>query len=385
MKTSNFKQSLVGVLSCWLLGSALAFPPAPFYQIYGVVRNEQGTPLGDQTGRVILSGVYSAFGIATLSNGAVTGVTILNGGGGFTSSPVVTFSAPAGSDGSGASGVAVLTDGVVTDVTVTNGGSGYTGEVTVGITGGGALPVEIVTSMTDTTLGIGINYALSVPMDSATSSQLFEVSAMRPMLPFTIRVVIDGVNYVPMQIVGATTPYWTQIVNQQNNPSASVQGGHWAVGLPAGKLRLDLWLGEDANGDGLPDAWQWNVVNSDPSGRLSDFTQVLPGDDLSGNGMTNMDKFIAGVYAMEVRDGLHFQVDSITDGIAKLHFQAISGRTYHIASSSDLVTWQEVEPFSESDDAADLRTHYLAETSKVLNIYVPLTELKQKYFKLYVE
>jgi len=383
MKTSIIKYTLILVGMVFSL--AQAYPPAPYYQIYGTLRNEQGTPLSSNTGAVILSGVYSAFGKATVSNGSVTSVTVINGGAGFTSACRVMFGGDLADGGTPATGIAVLTDGVVTGITVTDGGSGYTGEGIVGVVEDGVAAVDIVRSIIDSSIAPGVNYSLSVPMDAFTSDQFYDVSVMRPMLPFTIRVVIDGVNYVPIQIVAATSSYWTDKINAVNNPAVNVNGGHWAIGLPSGKLRLDLWLGVDANGDGLPDAWQWNVVNSDPTGRLSDFTEVLPGADLSGNGMTNMEKFLTGVYAMELRDGLHFEVDSITDGIAKLHFQAIAGHTYHISTSLDLSNWDDPVSFSVNSDGSDPHPYYLADSSKVLNIYVPLVDEKQNFFKLYVE
>jgi hypothetical protein len=379
MKTFPFYLALI---ACLLTVTADAYPPAPHYQIYGTVRDEQGSHLVTSEGEVILSGVYAAYGAASVFGGGVTGGTILNGGVGFISAPTVTFSSDTGS---GAAGMAVLTDGVVTGVTITQSGSGYGSAVTIGFSGGGAAPLEIVRSTTDQAIAPAINYSLSVPMDSGTFAQLYDVSAMRPLLPFTIRVVIGGVNYVPIQIAAATSPLWTDKINSQNSPSISTAGNYWAVGLPAGKLRLDLWLGVDSNGDGLPDAWQWEVVNSDTTGKLTDFTQVDPHADLSGNGMSNMSKFLTGVYALELQDGLHFEVDSVTDGIAKLRFQAITGRTYHISSSTDLQTWTKPQPFSLEIDGTNVQSYYLADSSKILNIYVPQGNSVQHFYQLYVE
>jgi hypothetical protein len=360
--------SILALLCCLGDIPAGAYPPAPFYTIYGTVRDDHGNPLASGNGVVVMSGHYAAFGTAAVSSGAITGVTILNGGSGIN-----------------AAGVAVLTNGVVTGITVTNSGSGYTSPATVGITGGGAHAVEIVRSATDSSIAPGINYSLSVPMDSAVTSQLYDVTVMRPLLPFTIRVVIDGVNYVPMQIAGAASAFWRSRINSVNSPGISSQGSNWAVGLPAGKLRLDLTLGVDSNNDGLPDEWQWDVVNSDTTGRLTDFSQVDPNADFSGNGMTNMGKFLTGVYALEALDGLHFEIDSITNGIAKLHFQAITGRTYHIVSSDDLKTWTNPQPFSVSSDGLNPKSYHLAASTEILNIYVPLVVSKKKFFNLYVE
>jgi hypothetical protein len=361
--------------------TANAFPPAPYYQIYGTVRDDQGNPLSTGQGTVILSGFYSAFGTASVSGGMISTTTLLNGGSGFTGAPTVTFS---GGPGTGATGTAILTNGVVTGVAVTNPGSGYTAPVTFGITGGGSQPLEVIRSTTDSTIAPAINYSLSVPMDSGTNSQLYDVTAMRPSLPFTIRVVISGVNYVPMQIAAATTPYWTSQINGNNSPEISSTGNHWAIGLPAGKLRLDLWLGVDSNNDGLPDDWQWNVVNSDSTGELTDFTQIDP-NGMGRNGLTYYQNYILGTYPLEPSDGMNFEIDSITNGIAKLHFQAITGRTYRISSSVDMEDWTPAEPFSLKTDASNPGTYHRAEAAKIQDIYVPMAEAPKKFFRLHVE
>jgi hypothetical protein len=66
---------------------------------------------------------------------SISGVTITNGGSGYTSPPVVTFSAPTETWGITATGVARLTDGVVTSIDMISNGRGYTGSPTVNIDG----------------------------------------------------------------------------------------------------------------------------------------------------------------------------------------------------------------------------------------------------------
>ena len=63
----------------------------------------------------------TALGTAVVYNGFVVGVTIINGGRGYLSSPSITF---VGS-GSGATATATISNGVVTQVTMINPGAGY--------------------------------------------------------------------------------------------------------------------------------------------------------------------------------------------------------------------------------------------------------------------
>lgn len=87
----------------------------------------------------------SAKASAAVRNGAVTGVSISNGGGAYASTPSVVFS---GGGGSGAAGIPVMLGGAVVGVTVTSGGSGYTGAPSVSFSGGGiAAPAPATISL----------------------------------------------------------------------------------------------------------------------------------------------------------------------------------------------------------------------------------------------
>jgi hypothetical protein len=74
---------------------------------------------------VILS---TATATATVTSNAVSAVTVVSGGSGYTSVPSVTFS---GGAGTGAAATATVSGGVVTAINVTAGGSGYTSTPTV--------------------------------------------------------------------------------------------------------------------------------------------------------------------------------------------------------------------------------------------------------------
>jgi hypothetical protein len=74
---------------------------------------------------VILS---TATATATRTANAVSSVTVVSGGSGYTAVPAVTFT---GGGGTGAAATAVVTGGVVTAINVTAGGSGYTTDPTV--------------------------------------------------------------------------------------------------------------------------------------------------------------------------------------------------------------------------------------------------------------
>jgi len=61
---------------------------------------------------------------ATVAGGIITGVTVVNGGSGYTSAPQISAVSPSG-QGSGAAFTSAISGGSITGITVTNGGSGY--------------------------------------------------------------------------------------------------------------------------------------------------------------------------------------------------------------------------------------------------------------------
>ena len=75
---------------------------------------------------------------------SIESVTITNGGSGYTTPPVVTFSSPSESWGITATGAAVLTNGVVTSIDMISNGRGYTSTPTVTIDGAATGTVNIL-------------------------------------------------------------------------------------------------------------------------------------------------------------------------------------------------------------------------------------------------
>ncbi len=220
----------------------------------------------------------------------------------------------------------------------------------------------IAQGLTDPSFGVGINYTLRIPMDAGTAGQLYEVNAMRPLLPFTVDVVIGGVHYVPIQMNGKT----------------------WGMGNPGQWIRLDLTLGVDANNDGLPDAWQQAVVNSDKTGKITNINQVGPNVDLSGNGLTNMQKFLLGVSALDTLDGVKIDVVGIANGVVHLRMLAVTGRTYTLKSSADSVHWSP-QDFSSDPTGANPASSLVASAVGAVDVYVTWASAEHGYFQLFAQ
>ena len=235
-----------------------------------------------------------------------------------------------------------------------------TGSGTIILSGAGN--VEVVRTVSDMKAGPDLNYALSVPMDVGSNSLLYSVSAMRPLLPFTIRVVIKGVSYVPIEMAGAT----------------------WNVGDPSATTRLDLTLGIDSDGDGLPDQWEYDLINGDTTGRLHSLTDVNPNDDLDGDGQTNLAEYQAGTYALEQSDGLKLEFVELKDGVAHLRFFAIPSRSYSISSSLNLNEYIP-QSFSLVATGTNPGMSYRSDDLRTVDVYVPTSGEGKNFYMLHVK
>src|SRR5262245_25342147 len=97
---------------------------------------------------------------------------------------------------------------------------------------------EPIISSIDPRLEPGINYRLNLSMDSGSAPDLYKVTALQPNVPFRLRVKIGNVTYLPMEMVA----------------------NYATLGQPAESTRIGLTRGVDADGDGLPDAWQQLLI-----------------------------------------------------------------------------------------------------------------------------
>jgi hypothetical protein len=191
-------------------------------------------------------------------------------------------------------------------------------------------------------LGPGFNYRLEVPMDAGLTADAYRPTALRPTVPFTIKVQIGSATYLPMEL----------------------QGRYAALGRPAQTTRLDLTLGEDSDSDGLPDAWERALIAM--LGADLSLAEIRPEDDADGDGLTNLQEYLASTYAFDPADGLRLDLAGLDQGRPQFEFLAIRGRTYGILVSTNLSNWAPVMfrpvgstadvPLMDAFVATDVRT-----------------------------
>lgn len=209
----------------------------------------------------------------------------------------------------------------------------------------------------------GVNYQLKVPMDAGMSDDLYKPTALRPTVPFLLRVHIKQKEYLPIEM----------------------RGDYTYLGQPGQKTRIDLTLGEDSDSDGIPDAWE-RALLAMSGGNNTNLAAINPQDDFDGDGLSNLAEYISGNYAFDSQNGFSLKMLGLHNGRTQLEFMAIRGRTYTVYSSVDFWDWTPVKFQVPAQDNV-VRDYYYATDIRILQIEVvsPVDQPVKRFFKLIVQ
>ena len=197
------------------------------------------------------------------------------------------------------------------------------GEVILRINGDEVSRVPI-----DGLLAPGVNFSLRVPIDNGIGER-YDGGAYRSGDPISILVEANG-RTLPILKNDALPP----------------------VGEPGEIIRIQVVQGEDADGDGLPDAWEQWIINASYFDGIDDITHVHAEDDFDGDGQSNGDEFRAGTYADLDFDYFHIHSHRRLDnGRVEIVFLTVPGKTYCPNLLNLAGVWDD-EPFARSPDGA---------------------------------
>jgi hypothetical protein len=114
-------------------------------------------------------------------------------------------------------------------------------------------------------------------------------------------------------------------------------------GLDVFTETLPPWGAADSDGDGIPDLWMTHYFGH-PTGQAGDLSRAQ--DDADGDGMSNLQEFLAGTVPTDPASVLHLQIAvqvAAPDNVM-LNWPAAPGKNYRIQFKDDLndSNWSEI-------------------------------------------
>lgn len=213
-------------------------------------------------------------------------------------------------------------------------------------------------------LGFDMNYAMEVPMDAGLSTNLYEPEAM-----------IAGMTYTMYVVVGTTT-----------NLPIEMAGAMYTIGQPGQEARVDLTLGVDSNGDGIPDAWELAFLAA--IGSNLNLTNLNPNLRLTPDGLTLWQQYLAGTYPFDPQQPFVVSMVALDNGAPLLQFTGMTGRYYTLLGSPDLQAWTPLSFFVPAEGTnAPAHAYYYAPQIQTIQVQAiqPTTGPTMQFFKMMLQ
>lgn len=195
----------------------------------------------------------------------------------------------------------------------------------------------------------GINFQAQVDMDSGSGDRYADY-AMREGETLQIVVHVDGVDKPLLEPATLTVP----------EPGTDVQ--------------ISLTVGTDADGDGLPDEWEQQLMAAS-GGSITNIAQILPEDDFDGDGASNIQEYLAGTYAFLDYDVFAVEDLEHTDGNRfGFRFLSVPGKSYRVHHNTDLTdanAWDTTTFSLDAEGAADMTSFIGDGYTKTVYIDMP--------------
>ena len=157
----------------------------------------------------------------------------------------------------------------------------------------------------------GVNFMLQVPMDDGRD---------------TNRYVRNAVHTGEVVSIVIRDSYGQQTIMESNAVPAIPASGELVL--------VNVTAGTDSDGDGLPDAWEWELIRWADDPAYSTLADIRPGDDFDGDGQPNDDEYHAGTFAFLNYDFFYAEIfNKAVNGRWYIEVLSVPGKVYRLESA----------------------------------------------------
>jgi hypothetical protein len=221
--------------------------------------------------------------------------------------------------------------------------------------------VEIGRTPISSTPAVDPSYEFSIRIDqNRAGTVLYSEKAIPAEGPFSLVVEMNGARYYPIEVAGTLT-----------------------AGKGSERVRLDLTLGEDTDGDGLPDVWEeWQLYQA---GLFPDENGDWPIDlitrdgDYDGDTRSNYDEYVAGTFAGDASEFFALEIVDVQPDKVRFEFFGITGKTYFLDRGTDLESWTRI-PFAVGTADAEEAVSHTVTSVGILTGFITVTPGSRREF-----
>ncbi len=211
-------------------------------------------------------------------------------------------------------------------------------------------------------LAIGVNYVLHVPMDAGSIPGPYVANALTMATPYQMYVSVGATTNLPIEMI-AVSPL---------------------LGKPAQSTLQNLTLGVDANGDGIPDAWEALFLQE--IGSNAALANLNTNADYAHDGRSLWQEYLLGNYPYNPSNNFAVTIVRQSAGSALLAFTSMTGRSYTAYGSADLSNWTPLSFTIPAAGPASMSAYYAPSIQPMqIQTVQPTNAPQMQFFRLQLQ
>ena len=224
------------------------------------------------------------------------------------------------------------------------------------------------------------------PTDDVVEIYAQNVKVLTQTLRSAVGKDYNFIARVPYDSGGKLGDYSPDVISPGDNVAITLRDSgtglivlstNFVCNLPAGSvINFNSRSGTDSIGDGLPDElrqWIWSALGD---GSPFDPSKVSASDDSDGDGVSNLNEFLAGTDPANAEDVLKVVISKPDNSdVAQLTFFSVPGKPYQVQTgefSGGNMVWT-TAPFASSPDLTASLTEAVG-TGHLLSLFVPAAD-----------